>query len=169
MTMRNLLAIITLASIAAFSLNGCNKPADNAGVEATPKVESAPAAGADKAAWKKYLVNVVTNNMQGMTSTTPYMYFVPGGEDDAAATDRSNQLENVRNVVLRGVLPGNMMAFGGPDSAKTADLILAAFKDVQSGSFKGVIILFIGAQADADRVKQALAGSGAEFRFVEMK
>ncbi|MGA9341447.1 MAG: hypothetical protein WBV61_03825 [Rhodanobacteraceae bacterium] len=169
MTMRKILAIIALASIAALALGACNKPAENTEVQAAPTVESMPPAGANNAAWKKYLVNVVTNNMQGMTSTTPYMYFVPGGDDDTASTNRSNQLENVGNVVARGVLPGNMMAFGGPDSAKTADLILAAFKDVQAGSFKGVIVLFVGAQADADRVKQALAQSGAEFRFVEMK
>ena len=36
------------------------------------------------------------------------MYFVPGGDDDASKGDRNNQLENVKTVVSRGVLPGNM-------------------------------------------------------------
>jgi hypothetical protein len=31
------------------------------------------------------------------------------------------------------------------------------------------VVLFIGAPADNDRVKEALAKSGAEYRFVEMK
>jgi hypothetical protein len=62
-----------------------------------------------------------------------------------------------------------MMAFGGPDSAITAQLIVDAFTDVQAGAFKDVVILFIGAPADAETVKQALASSGAEVRFVEAK
>jgi hypothetical protein len=168
--MRKTIVAITLALVAAVVLGGCQKQAeDTTEADAAAEVVTVPGPDADTAAWKKYLVSVVTSNMQGMTSHTPYMYFVPGGEDDGAKTNRDNQLQNVTNVVLRGVLPGNMMAFGGPDSAKTADLILAAFKDVQAGAFKGVIVLFIGAQADADRVRTALASSGAEFRFVEMK
>jgi hypothetical protein len=107
--------------------------------------------------------------MQGVKSNHPYMYFVPGGTDDAANTDRANQLDNVKTVVSRGVLPGNMMAFGGPDSKITAQLIIDSFKDVQAGSFKDVVVLFIGAPADADSVKQALAASGADVRFVEAK
>jgi hypothetical protein len=75
----------------------------------------------------------------------------------------------VKNVVARGVVPGNMMAFGGPDSKLTAQLIADAFKDVQTGSFKGVVVLFIGAQSEADGVKQALASSGADARFVEVR
>ena len=62
-----------------------------------------------------------------------------------------------------------MMAFGGPDSKTTAQLVTDAFKDAQAGSFKDVVILFIGAPADADGVKQALASSGADVRFVEAK
>jgi len=62
-----------------------------------------------------------------------------------------------------------MMAFGGPSSTLTAGLIQDAFKEAQAGSFKGVIVLFIGAPADKDAVEQALGASGAVFRFVEMK
>ena len=83
--------------------------------------------------------------------------------------DRNNQLENVRNTVLRGVLPGNMMAFGGPDSKMTADLILQAFKDAQPGSFKDVVILFIGGTTEGAAVKNALDPTGADIRFVQAK
>lgn len=120
-------------------------------------------------AWKQYLVSVVTANMNGVKSNHPYMYFVPGGDDDAAKADRNNQLGNVTGIVSRGVLPGNMLAFGGPDSAITAQLVADAFKDVQTGSFKGVVVLFVGAQANFSRVKEALAQSGADVRFVEAK
>ena len=168
--MRKILPIIALGCAAAFALGACsqNKAPEQAAAE-QPAVVVKPAVGADKAAWKQYLVQVVTANMQGVKSNHPYMYFVPGGDDDAAKADRANQLVNVRNVVERGVLPGNMMAFGGPDSKITAQLIVDAFKDAQAGSFKDVVVLYIGEAADADGVKQALATSAADMRFVEAK
>jgi hypothetical protein len=66
------------------------------------------------------------------------------------------------------VLPGNLLAFGGPDSAKTADFVISAFGKAQPGTFKGVIVLFIGDEADHQRVEDAIKPSGATFRFVQM-
>ena len=170
--MRKILSIMALVCIATLGLSACDK-GDKAQTEAAaaqkPTVVAMPASTADKNAWKQYLVQVVTANMQGVKSNHPYMYFVPGGDDDAAKGERGNQLDNVKNVVARGVLPGNMMAFGGPDSKITAQLVTDAFMDVQAGSFKDVVILFIGTSAEADGVKQALASSAADVRFVEAK
>ena len=168
--MRKITAIIFTAC-AAFALGACNKEekAANPQAEAKPQVAPVPTNPTDKTAWKQYLVSVVTANMQGVKTNHPYMYFVPGGDDDAAKADRQNQLDNVKNVVARGVLPGNMMAFGGPDSKITSDLLVQAFSGVQAGSFKDVVVLFIGDQADVDAIKAQLAASGAEVRFVEAK
>jgi len=168
--MRKITAFIFTAC-AAFALGACNKeqPEATPQAEAKPQVAPVPTNPSDKTAWKQYLVSVVTANMQGVKTNHPYMYFVPAGDDDATKADRQNQLDNVKNVVARGVLPGNMMAFGGPDSKTTADLIVASFADAGAGSFKDVVVLFIGAAADLDRVKQALVSSGAEVRFVEAK
>lgn len=170
--MRKILPVIALACAAAVSLGACSQteqapPPSTA--EQAPAVVAKPASATDKNAWKQYLVSVVTANMQGVKTNHPYMYFVPGGDDDAVKADRDNQLENVKTVVARGVLPGNMMAFGGPDSKITSQLIVDAFKDVGAGSFKDVVVLFIGDSADADTVKQALAASSADVRFVEAK
>ncbi len=97
------------------------------------------------------------------------MYYVPGGDDDTAKSDAPEPAgQRVRPSLQRGVLPGNMMAFGGPDSKLTADLVVDAFKDAKDGSFKGVVVLFVGAPADQDRVKEAIEKTGATFRFVEM-
>jgi len=127
----------------------------------------------DKAAWQKYLVAQVTKFMRENQNTIktnhPYMYYVPGGDSQDAVNARQNQTNNVSDNVSRGVLPGNVMAFGGPDSKITADLIVDAFKNAPDGSFKGVAVMFIGATADQDRVKEALAKSSADYRFVEMK
>ena len=169
--MRTIFATIALVCAATFALSACDQQdkSKQTQVEQAPAVVAKPTDPNDKAGWKKYLQATVLANMQGVKTNHPYMYYVPGGDDDAAKADRSNQLDNVKTVVARGVLPGNMMAFGGPDSKITSDLIVEAFKDVQAGSFKDVVVLFIGAQADSDAVKQALTTSGAEFRFVEAK
>ena len=68
-----------------------------------------------------------------------------------------------------GVLPGNLMAYGGPDSGLTADLIIEAFKEAQEGSLKGVVVLFVGAKADFDRVKEGVAKSGADYHYAELR
>ena len=169
--MRKIPAIIFTACAATFALSACNQQSEapKEQVAQAPQVAPMPTNANDKTAWKQYLVSVVTANMTGVKTNHPYMYFVPGGDDDAAKADRQNQLDNVKTVVSRGVLPGNMMAFGGPDSKTTADLIIESFKDAQAGAFKDVIVLFIGAPGDLDAIKQALASSGAEVRFVEAK
>jgi len=169
--MRKILSFVALACVATLSLSACDQPKtpEQAVAEQKPEVVAMPTDPADKAGWKKYLVSVVTANMQGVKSNHPYMYFVPGGEDEASVADRNNQFENVHNTVLRGVLPGNMMAFGGPDSKMTSDLIINAFKDAQAGSFKDVVVLFIGQTAEGAAVKLALDPSGADVRFVQAK
>ncbi len=168
--MRTILAIFACAI--ALALGACSKneaPQADATAEATPQVLPAPIGSSDKAAWKQYLVSAVTANMDGVKTTHPYMYFVPAGDDEASEADRSNQLDNVQTVVARGVLPGNMMAFGGPDSKTTAELLIAAFADAQPGAFKDVRVLYIGDQDDLPAVKAALEPSGADLRFVEVK
>jgi type II secretory pathway component PulC len=165
-----------LALVATLTLSACGpseeekeKAAAAAAAAEAAKPVPAPAATADKAAWQNYLSKTVKQNMQGVKTNHPYMYFVPGGDTPEAQDARKNQLDNVGGTVARGVLPGNMMAFGGPDSKITADLAAEAFKSAQDGSFKDVVVLFVGATADQDRLKDAVTKSGAEFRFVEMK
>lgn len=71
--------------------------------------------------------------------------------------------------MARGVLPGNMLAFGSPESARMADLIIEAFKEASPGSFNNVRVLFIGKPEDSERVREGLEASGAEYVFVEIK
>lgn len=127
----------------------------------------------DKAAWAPYFKAAVTKFLRENSATVktnhPYVYYIPAGEDDAAKTDRANALDNIQTTVQRGVLPGAFMAFGGPNSAYTADTAVDAFKDAKDGSFKGVYILFIGTPADSERVKPAIEKTGATYYFVELK
>lgn len=166
--MRKFLPILAGACL-ALTLAACNKQ-DQAveTVEQETTVIQRPA-GNDTTEWKQYLVSVVQDNMEGVQTLRPFMYFVPAGDDEAAVADRENQLDNVLGVVLRGVLPGNMLAFGGPDSSTTADLIVEAFEDASSNSLQGVVVLFVGDAEDEARVREAVATSGAELRFVEAR
>ena len=66
-------------------------------------------------------------------------------------------------------MPGNMLAFGSPDSAKMADLIVTAFTGAEPDALKGSQVLFIGKPADSDRVKAAVEAAGAKYIFVEAK
>jgi hypothetical protein len=156
--LRKNLFILMSACALAFALSACGDKGatEQATSEEVVETVSVPPAGAEPAAWKKYLAAVVMQNMQGVKTTRPYMYFVPAGTDGKAEVDRSNQLDNVAITVSRGVLPGNMLAFGGPDSATTADLIIDAFSEAGAGTFQDVTVLFVGASADSERVKAAL-------------
>lgn len=163
--MRKLIFVAALGLATVFSLSACNKQENTQTQEVMP---TKPASPTDKTGWKNYLVAIVKKNLDGMTAKRPYLYFIPAGDTDEALSQRMNQLGNVQDVVARTVLPGNLMAFGGPDSATTADFIAKAFANAQKGAFKGVIVLFIGDQADRQSVADALAPSGATFRFVQM-
>jgi hypothetical protein len=174
--MKNYLRILMLALAGTLALSACgpNEEEQRKAAEAAAAAEAAkpvpvPAANADKAAWQKYLKAVVQQNMKDVKTNHPYLYFIPNGDSAEVQDARKNQLDNVSTTVARGVLPGNMMAFGGPDSKLTADMIVDSFKEAQDGTFKGVVVLFIGAPADNDRVKDALTKSGPDYRFVEMK
>jgi hypothetical protein len=168
-TMRKFVFVATFAIASALALSACNSggDADKAAAPAVAEVAK-PTSTTDTKAWSQYLGQIVRKNMQGMTADRPYPYLVPAGDDDAGNDGRARQLDNVKGTVARGVLPGNMLVFGGPASGKTADLIIEAFKDAQPGSFKNVIVLFIGDQADQQRVQDALAPTGATYRFVAM-
>jgi len=141
----------------------------SAQAEADTGEEDNPCARATVSAstWQAYLQLVVTENMEGVTSN-PYVYFVPSSKypDNEGAIGRVQ--DSLNGTVAATVLPGNMVAVAGPDSATTAQVLEAAFKDASPGSFKGVVVLFIGDKADEAAVQQALAPSGATFKFAQM-
>lgn len=165
--MRKFVLAASLALLGTLSLSACNKQADAPQTEAAAKLTK-PANPNDSAAWNAYLGQIVQANMQGMTAERPYAYLIPAGDDDATKAMYDRQLSNVQDIIARGVLPGNMLVFAGPNSGKTADFITAAFKGVKPGSFKGVIVLFIGDKADEDRVNAVLQPASATIRFVAM-
>ena len=165
--MRKFALAATLALLGALTLTACNKKDDTA-QQTTQAQVAKPTDPNDSKAWNAYLGQIVQKNMQGMTSDRPYAYLVPAGSDEEAKAKYSRQLSNVQDVVARGVLPGNMLVFAGPDSANTAQFITDAFAGAKPGAFKDVIVLFIGNEGDKDKVGTVLQPTNAEYRFVAM-
>mgnify|MGYP007075966215 FL=1 len=148
-------------------LTACKKEAPVADEAAEKKVLTAPGKD-DDAGWKAYLPAVVQENM-GTVTNNPFLYYLPPESDPEFAAKYERQVESAKTAMARGVQKGNLLAFGSPASAKMADLILVAFADVPPDTLKGVRILFIGKAEDSERVKTAVAPSGAEYVFVEAK
>ena len=163
--MKNATRLLLAACLVLPFLGACKK--QEAAQETVKAPVTMPATPTDENAWNAYLTDVVTRNLDNATST--YVYTLPAdtSADFQGAYDR--QLEKAEGDVERGGVEGTLLAFGGPNSAKSADLAVAAFSRAQPGAMKGVKVLFIGAQADSDRVKAAVAPSEATFKFVEAK
>ncbi|GAB3090609.1 hypothetical protein [Lysobacter terrae] len=157
--------LLLAACLALPFLGACKK---QEAVQETAKAPVAmPAAATDENAWNAYLTDVVTRNLDNATSTYVYTLPADSSPDFQGAYDR--QLEKAEADMSRGGVEGTLLAFGGPNSAKSADLAVAAFAKAMPDAMKGVKVLFIGTQADSDRVKAAVDPSGASYKFVEAK
>ncbi len=122
----------------------------------------------DRQAWLNYLQDVVGRNMDGIQNQ-PFVYMVPSESLPDFADQYERLLEKARMDVARGIISGNLLAYGGHSSAKVADLVVESFKTVEPNSMKGVKVLFIGSAADNERVKAAVTPAGVDYVFVEAK
>jgi hypothetical protein len=155
-----------LAACLVLPFSACKKQE-----EAAVPVETAPLTApttADDAAWKAYLQDVVGRNM-GEITNNPFVYYLTSQSNPKFESDYKGQAEQVKNALARGIVGGNLVAFGSPESAKMADIAIEGFKDVPADTMKKVKIIFIGQAADSERVKAAVAPTGADYVFVEAK
>jgi hypothetical protein len=156
--------LLLTACLALPFLGACKK--EEAPKEAEKPALTAPTTS-DENAWNAYLTDVVTRNVDGASNT--YVYVLPPVENADFQGYYDRQLEKAQEDIERGVLANTLIAFGSPNSAKSADLAVAAFAKAQPGKFEGVRVIFIGSPADNDRVKAAVAPSGAAYKFIEAK
>lgn len=160
--------------VLTLGLSACQSGEDSDAAKTAAPVELNAPAGNDDNAWKTYLGQVVGQHMSGVTDRV-FPYYLPANSTEPTPDDADNQsqydrqLENVSTVLARTVLPGNMLAFGSPDSAKMADLVIAAFAGAKADAMKGSQVLFIGKPEDSERVKTAAEAVGATYIFVEAK
>ncbi|TCZ88054.1 hypothetical protein [Lysobacter sp. N42] len=139
--------------------------------EAAPAKAEAPAVPVpttkDEGAWNTYLTDVVKRNADGALSV--YAYTLPAADSPDFAGAYERQLGEAQTAMMRGGVEGTLLAFGSPDSAKSADLAVAALAKAAPDSMKGVRVLFIGDAADSARVEAAVKPTGATYKFVEAK
>lgn len=142
-------------------LAGCKKEEAAAPVE---KAAVAVPTTTDENAWNAYLSDVVTRNMG--SATTPYLYTLPAPDVAEYQGWYDRQLEKAKGDVQRGIGEGYLLAYGSPDSTKTADLLVASFEGAPVGMMKAVTVLFIGNQADEARTRAAVEPTGATYKFI---
>ena len=158
---------VLLIAMLALSFAGCQEAGDEAPdpAAAARAPLTAPTTD-DDAAWGEYLTEVVRRNLGGVTNS-PYLYYLPAESTPGFEGEYERLLEKAQVDIARGILAGNMLAFGSPASSRMADLTIASFAEVDPGSMEGVRVLFIGDAADNQRVQEALAASGVSYVFVE--
>jgi len=194
--MRKFLFIAAIALLGTVGLSACNNDQSQAPTEQAKATK--PTSSTDIKGWQAYLTQIVQDNLGNITNTpyvyfvpdvpvsvaaanaasaakgtagtsarTASMAGAPASASSAEATLGRVQ-DQLDSVVAATVLPGNMVAAGGPNSATTAQVMESAFKQAAPGSFKGVVVLFIGDKADEAAVKAAVEPSGATFKFAQM-
>ncbi len=162
----NIVNRLVLIACLALPFAACKK--EEAPKETVKAPLSAPANPEDREGWHAYLSDVVTRNLDGIQNA-PYVYTLPPESVPDFASQYERQLEKARTDVARGIIAGNLLAYGGPSSSKMADIVVESFKDVQPNSMKGVKVLFIGDPADNARVEAAVKPAGVDYKFIEAK
>jgi hypothetical protein len=174
--MNRLLRIAFLA-LAALALAACNKPAEQAATEAAAPVAKISAPTDNAGDWRTYFSQELTPYVD-RKFRRPFSYLIPMKPVDAAEgspemiewqRQYDAQLESVENAVGRGIQAGSILAFAGPDSKLVVDVIEESFKLAGPMSLNNVRIVVIAKPEEQARAQAAVAPSGAEFIFVEMK
>src|SRR5688572_20848368 len=163
--------LTVLALAATLALGACkqeDKAAETAAAAPAPVAAlPVPTSTSDTKAWQAYLKPLVVKHMDKRYKR-PYTYFVPAAGGDEEQRQYDAQLESAQAAVARGILAGTMLAFGGPDPGRTAQVMIDSFKLAGPGSLKGVRVVFIGTADQDARVREALVPTGAEYVFEDM-
>src|SRR5688572_4984848 len=163
--------LTVLALAATLALGACkqeDKAAETAAAAPAPVAAvPVPTTPNDTKAWQAYLKPLVVKHMDKRYKR-PYTYFVPAAGGDEEQRQYDAQLESAQAAVARGILAGTMLAFGGPDPGRTAQVMIDSFKLAGPGSLKNVRVVFIGTADQDVRVREAITPTGAEYVFEDM-
>ena len=166
---------LVLAAGIAFGLAACQKAEEAKPVEqaAAPKVVLTTPTDGNPEAWKAFLSQELQPHID-RRFRRPFVYFIPDVVSDAPDAEAQQrqfdaQLENVENTIGRGVQAGSMLAFGGPNSAKVAEVIETAFKFAGPKSLKGVRVVVVARPEERARVEAAVLPTEPEFIWIDVK
>ena len=168
---RSTLILLLFASV--LGLSACTTPEGEGDTSKKSSVAAqlpAPSNSDDKL-WKPYLAQQINKHMDVVTDRQ-ISYYLPADNATVEADGRTKfdrLSEGVTAAVSRTVLPGNLLAFGSPDSKRMADLILSAFSGAKPNALKGSYVLFIGKAEDSARIQPSIEASGAKYIFEEVK
>ena len=164
------LALLLLASV--LGLSACETPESDADAKKPVAAAALPVpATADDKLWKPYLAEKIGKHM-GVVTDRVISYYLPADNATVEADGRTKYdrlAEGVTAAVSRTVLPGNLLAFGSPDSKRMADLITSSFSGAKPDALKGSHVLFIGKAEDSARIQPLVEASGAKYIFEEAK
>ena len=165
------IALFLLAAV--LGLSACTTPEGEGETAKAAKVVAqlpAPSSNDDKL-WKPYLAQQIGKHMDVVTDRV-ISYYLPADNATVEADGRTKYdrlSEGVTAAVSRTVLPGNLLAFGSPDSKRMADMIVSAFSGAKPDALKGSHVLFIGKAEDSARIQPLVEASGAKYIFEEVK
>lgn len=169
-TLRFVLAAGLALGVAACQKAEEAKPAEQA---AAPKVVLTTPTDGNPESWKAFLTQELQPHID-RRYRRPFVYFIPDVVADApdAAEQQQrfdDQLANVENTIGRGVQAGSMLAFGGPNSAKVAEVIVQAFKFAGPKSLKGVRVVVVARPEERARVEAAVLPTEPDFVWIDVK
>ena len=165
--------IVLLLLAAALGLSACESKEGEGEPEKVAKAVAqlpAPTSNDDKL-WKPYLAQQIGKHM-GVVTDRQFAYYLPADNATVEADGRTKYdrlSEGVTAAVSRTVLPGNLLAFGSPDSKRMADLMISAFSGAKADALKGSHVLFVGKAEDSARIQPLVEASGAKYIFEEVK
>jgi hypothetical protein len=165
------LALLLLSAV--IGLSACESPESDVNTDKKAAVRPAvpkPSNNDDKL-WKPYVADKIGRHMD-VVSDRVISYYLPADNATIEADGRSKfdrLAEGVTAAVSRTVLPGNLLAFGSPDSKRMADLIESAFSGAKPDALKGSTVLFVGNAEDSARIQPMVEASGARYIFEEAK
>ena len=161
----NIMTRLLVIACLALPFTACKK--EEAPVAEVAAPLSAPATD-DVTAWRAYVNDVATRNMDGVTNS-PFVYFLPGEKAEGFGGLYERLLEKLEVDLSRGILEGNMLVFASPAQEKTTQMVETAFQQVPPDSMKGVKVVFVGTPILGERVRAAVEPAGVKYIFVEAK
>ena len=165
------IALFLLAAV--LGLSACESPESDTSTDKKAVVRPQvplPTSNDDKL-WKPYVADKIGRHMDVVTDRV-ISYYLPADNSTVEADGRTKYdrlSEGVTAAISRTVLPGNLLAFGSPDSKRMADMIESAFSGAKPDALKGSHVLFVGKAEDSARIQPLVEASGAKYIFEEAK
>jgi len=165
------LALLLFAAV--LGLSACTTSESDTSTEkkASVKAELPLPASNDDKLWKPYVAEKIGKHMDVVTDRV-ISYYLPADNATVEADGRTKYdrlSEGVTAAVSRTVLPGNLLAFGSPDSKRMADMIESAFSGAKPDALRGSSVLFVGKAEDSARIQPLVEAAGGKYIFEEAK